>query len=86
MDLMQPPYQESGALIERPGRFGSSRAFSGHQSLPGRGRLRRRLHEFDAVYGTNVAVRKYDDNTKHASQLTDGQNPLTIRRGDRPCL
>jgi hypothetical protein len=35
---MQPPYQETGTLVERPGRFGFSLAFAGHPIAPGRTR------------------------------------------------
>jgi len=56
VDLMQPPYQEAGTLIERPERLGFSQAFPGHQIAPGRARRPTPLHEFDAVYGTNVGV------------------------------
>jgi hypothetical protein len=53
VNLVQPPDQKSRPLAERPGITGLSRWLPGHlQSLcplP-------MLHEFDAIYGTNVAA------------------------------
>jgi hypothetical protein len=51
VNLVQPPDQKSRPLVERPGFTGLWRWLPGHlhTSLP-------MLHQFDAVYATNVAV------------------------------
>jgi hypothetical protein len=72
MDLMQPPYQESGALIERPGSFGSLRAFSGHQSLRGVGDCAAVCMNLMLSMARMLLYENMMKNTKHASQLTGG--------------
>jgi hypothetical protein len=66
---MQPPYQEAPGA-DRAAKL--VRLFAGvfwPSSRSWADAMRRPLHEFDAVYGTNVAVRKHDENTKYTSQL-----------------
>ena len=59
VDLVHPPDQITWSILERPRAFGL-RASSGHQVFPRCERRRAALHEFEAVYATDIGVGKYE--------------------------